>query len=134
MVTVAVIGILASIALPSYQDYVRRGQVTDAVTYLSDYRLKLERYFQDNRNYGTTTACANAPNTSDWNSFPASQYFTYACTLRDAGQGYVVTATGAVASARGHVYSINESNDKATTQFRGQTVSKSCWLIKGDEC
>lgn len=134
MVTVAVVGILASVAIPSYRDYVRRGQVVDASTFLSDYRVKMEQYFQDNKNYGTGTACVNGANSPAWASFPPSQYFTYACALRDSGQGYRITATGYGASARGHVYSIDEANVRATTTFKGETVSKSCWLLKGDEC
>lgn len=134
MITVAVIGILSSIAVPSYRDYVRRGQVVDATTFLSDYRVKMEQYFQDNRNYGTGSSCVNAASAPAWTSFPASQYFTYACTLRDSGQGYRITATGFSGNARGHVYTVDESNVHATTQFKGETVSKSCWLIRGDEC
>lgn len=134
MITVVIIGILASIGIPSYRDYVRRGQVADAVTFLSDYRVKMEQYFQDNKNYGTGTACATGTNTPAWSAFSASQYFTYACTLRDSGQGYLITATGSNAAAVGHVYTVDEENVRATTKFRGDTVSKSCWLLKGDEC
>jgi len=35
MIVVAIIGILASIALPAYQDYIARSQVTEAVTLMS---------------------------------------------------------------------------------------------------
>ncbi|MDI1247129.1 MAG: type IV pilin protein [Rhodoferax sp.] len=134
MITVAIIGILASVALPSYRDYVRRGQVIDASTFLSDYRVKMEQYFQDNKNYGTGTSCVNGTNAPAWSSFSASQYFTYACTLRDSGQGYQITATGSSGAAIGHIYSVDEANVRATTRFRGDTVSKNCWLTKGDEC
>jgi type IV pilus assembly protein PilE len=134
MITVAIIGILASVALPSYRDYVRRGQVVDASTFLSDYRVKMEQYFQDNKNYGTGVGCVNGTNAPAWSNFVSSQYFSYACTLRDSGQGYIITATGFVSAAAGHVYSIDEANVRATTQFRGGTLNKACWLIKGDEC
>ncbi len=61
MIVVAIIAILASIALPSYNDYVRRGQIQEAFGYLSDSRVKMEQYFQDNRNYGTASPGACPP-------------------------------------------------------------------------
>ncbi len=39
MITVAIIGILASIALPAYQDYIIRSQVSDSITLLDSARV-----------------------------------------------------------------------------------------------
>jgi type IV pilus assembly protein PilE len=136
MVTVAIVAILASIALPSYRDYVRRGQVPEAFTYMADYRIKLEQYFQDYKNYGTTNggACANGTNAPSWNTFvPAgAKYFSFSCVTTTAG--YNLTATGNAGMAVGHVYTVNETNAQGTTQFKGDTVTKNCWLLKGSEC
>ena len=74
MIVVAIIGILAAVALPSYNDYLRRGQLPEAFTYLANYRVQLEQYYQDNRNYGTGGACgAAAPS--------GAKYFALSCTL-----------------------------------------------------
>lgn len=136
MVTVAMIAILASIALPSYRDYVRRGQIPEAFTYLSDYRIKLEQYFQDYKSYGTANggACANGTNAPSWNTFAptSAKFFTFSCIV--TATGYTLTATGSSGMAVGHVYTVNETNAQATTQFKGATVSKGCWLLKGSEC
>jgi len=51
MITVAIVGILAAIALPSYADYVTRGRITEATTGLSNLRQLSEQYFLDNRSY-----------------------------------------------------------------------------------
>jgi type IV pilus assembly protein PilE len=137
MITVAIIGILSAVGYPAYTDYIRRGQLQEAVAAIPDYRVKLEQYFQDYKNYGTTNGgvCANGPNAPRWNDFvPANaKNFTYTCVV--SGTGYVLTATGAGGKAIGHVYTANESNQLATTQFKGATVSgKNCWLVKGTEC
>lgn len=136
MITVAIIGILAAVALPSYKDYVRRGQVPEAFTYLADYRVKLEQYFQDYKNYGTANggACANGAGAPGWSDFipKNAKYFTFSCVV--TGTGYTLTATGSTAMAVGHVYTLNEANAQRTTQFKGATVAKSCWLLKGSEC
>ncbi|MGM0926549.1 MAG: pilin [Pseudomonadota bacterium] len=42
MIVVAIIGILAAIAIPRYQDYVARSQVSEAVTLLSGFKVPLE--------------------------------------------------------------------------------------------
>jgi type IV pilus assembly protein PilE len=137
VVTVAIIAILASIGYPSYTDYIRRGQLPEAFAALSDYRVKMEQYFQDNKNYGTTNggACANGTNPPSWANFtPQNQkYFTYGCTTTVTG--YTLTATGAGGKAIGHVYTVNDQGQQATTQFKGQTMSgKKCWLMRGNEC
>ena len=141
MITVAIIAILASVGYPSYIDYIRRGQLPEAFAALSDYRVKMEQYFQDYKSYGTTTggACANGAGAPAWSNFtPANaKYFTYSCTVTDKGsgtQGYTITATGSGGKAVGHVYTVDENNKQATTRFKGAPVTKSCWLQKGSEC
>ncbi|MFC5495923.1 type IV pilin protein [Caenimonas terrae] len=133
MVTVAVVGILAAVALPAYTSYSNRGKITDALAALGDYRVKMEQYFQDNRNYGTaSTACPV--------SVAASSYFTYSCTVGSTTPTVSFTATatsiaGAVGRTAGdYVYTINEANAKATTSFKGAAVTKTCWVIRGSEC
>jgi type IV pilus assembly protein PilE len=137
MIVVAIIGILAAVAIPSYTDYLRRGQLPEAFTYLSNYRVTLEQYYQDNRNYGKTD-CADASGSSTILATPAgTKYFTFSCTLvGSSGQGYSLVATGnSDALATGHVYSVNQDNARATTQYKGTTMSdKTCWLTKGNEC
>jgi type IV pilus assembly protein PilE len=71
MITVAIVAILASVGYPAYTDYLRRGQLPEATAALSDYRVKMEQYFQDYKNYGTTNGgdCANGANAPAWNNF-----------------------------------------------------------------
>ncbi len=136
MIVVAIVGILAAVALPSYNDYLRRGQLPEAFTYLANYRVQLEQYYQDNRNYGTT-ACADSSGTSAITAAPAgTKYFTYGCALTGNGQAYTLTATGVGDTlSNGHVYTVNQGNDKTTTSYKGTAVTgKTCWLVKGSEC
>ncbi len=141
MIVVVVVAILATIAMPSYTEYIRRSQVVEAPTYLSDFRVKLEQYYQDYRNYGgpAGTTCANGTGAPAWASFSASgtSYFTYSCALSSSGTMFVVTATGIRGkSSDGHIYTIDADNNKTTTKFKGTTLSpaKNCWLLTGNEC
>jgi type IV pilus assembly protein PilA len=47
MIVVAIIGILAAVALPAYQDYIARSQVTEAVTLLQGSKTPLAEYFNE---------------------------------------------------------------------------------------
>ncbi len=140
MIVVAIVAILASVALPAYSDYVRRGSLPEAFTGLSDYRVKMEQYYQDNRNYGAAN-CADVAGAPSWATFTTtnSTFFTYACALTTVsgilGQGYTITATGRSGTrADGHVYTVDYAGAHATTQFKGASVTAGCWLTKGTSC
>jgi type IV pilus assembly protein PilA len=47
MIVVAIIGILAAVALPAYQDYIARSQVSEAVSLSAGGKTPLSEYFND---------------------------------------------------------------------------------------
>ena len=61
MIVVAIIGILAAIAVPAYQQYTLKARFTEVTTALSPYKLAVEICFQEQ---GTLAAasCANGLN------------------------------------------------------------------------
>lgn len=136
MIVVAIVGILSSIALPAYNDYVRRGKLAEATSTLSGLRFQMERYYQDNRRYATVAGgivCGPAMPVS-----PAVKYFTYACDVTTGGdQTFVITATGVVAQGMsGYAFTIDEGNVKQTTAFPDAAgLPKNCWIMKkGESC
>lgn len=132
MIVTAIIAIIGAVAIPAYTDYVKRGKLPEATSALSDYRVKMEQYFQDARSYGSGS-CANGNNAPSWNTFVPKgvKNFTFACTTD--GQTYTITATGAN-SAAGYVYTVDQNGNEKTTQYKGASTDKACWLIKGTEC
>jgi len=112
MVVVAVIGILATIAMPAYTDYVKKGKAAEATSTLADARVKMEQYFQDNRTYNGGPCPV------------AGQHFTYDCGTPDATQ-YTITATG-TGDMSSFSFSIDQDNVKNST-YDGATGS-GCWL------
>lgn len=51
MIVVAIIGILAAVAIPAYQDYIARSQVTEAITLAGASKITLEE------TYGQSATC-----------------------------------------------------------------------------
>jgi type IV pilus assembly protein PilA len=47
MIVVAIIGILAAVAIPAYQDYIARAQVSEAVNLLGGAKTSMAEYFGD---------------------------------------------------------------------------------------
>ena len=132
MIVVAIIGLLATIALPAYNDYIRRGKIGEAITELAAFRVRQEQYFQDNRTYSSGgTTCGAVPLTT-----PAVKYFTFTCTAPTATT-FTATATGIAAQGMtGFTFTIDQANLKQTKLFPGASgLPKNCWLLKkGDGC
>lgn len=60
MIVIAIIGILAAIALPAYQDYIARSQVTEALSLMSGQKTAVVEYYGSNAECPTNNTAANA--------------------------------------------------------------------------
>lgn len=129
MITVAILSIIAAVAYPSYSSYMQRGKIIEATVVLSDYRVKMEQYYQDNRNYGTANGSCGI-------TLPTNKYFSITCLVGNTNQTYIATATSnaSMGTIGDYIFTIDDGNSKQTTKFKGSTVSKTCWLVKGSEC
>lgn len=140
MIVVAIVGILAAIVIPNYSDYVRRSSLSEGFSALADTRVKLEQFYQSNRNYGTdgqAVPCGNDGVANRIDFAGSSQKFTVTCELTgavNANQAYLITAVGSAGAAIGHDYTLDNNNVKSTIKFKGAASNKTCWLTKGSEC
>lgn len=124
MITVAILAIIASIALPSYRSYIERSRVPAALDALTIISAKMEMVYQD-RNDGTygpgptcNVALGSAPD--------------FVLTCAPAGAGYTATATGTGRMA-GYEYRINAAGTRSTPNHpRG--ANNTCWTTKGTIC
>ena len=58
MIVIAIVGIIASIALPAYQDYLARTQMTEALTLASGSKTAVAEFFSNRGRYPATNRSA----------------------------------------------------------------------------
>ena len=88
MIVVAIIGILAAVALPAYQDYTKRAKLSEVILASSACRTSITEVFQSN-------SAASLPTAGNWgceSSVATSKYVAKIET--DANGGIIVTAQG----------------------------------------
>ena len=56
MIVVAIIGILAAVAIPAYQDYIVKSKLSKVQTTLDPIKLGLALYYQENGSFPNTTS------------------------------------------------------------------------------
>ena len=128
LIAVALIGVLATIAVPQYGIYVKRSRILDAFAKLSDYRTRMEQYFLDHRSYVDDGGlCGVRPAT-----VTAGDSFEVACT--GSTRAFVYTATGvATKGMERFVYTIDETGLRATLSLpNGWLRTADCWTIRAD--
>src|SRR6266536_959962 len=89
MIVVAIIGILAAVALPAYQDYMVRARVSEAILAASSCRTTISESYQS----GTTGV---GPGFGNWGCETTAQSSQYVALIAtdDNGVVTVTTATG----------------------------------------
>lgn len=96
MITLAIVGILAAIAYPSYMDSIRKSRRADAKVALSNAAQALERYYTENNTYLNAAlgdgAGAIFPDHAPSDQPHANAYYTLSITNQAAGT-YTLNAT-----------------------------------------
>ena len=112
MIVVAIVGILAGVAIPAYSDYVRRGNVADMVSAMSDAKLRVEQRYADNRTYAGALCGNTAVTITD------TATYNITCVTPNAGSNKTYTITGvgdSGSSLAGFTYTINAAGTKPST-------------------
>jgi len=88
MIVVAIVGILAAIAYPSYQGHLRKGHRADAQAYLMDLAQRQQQYITDNRAYAGDVNSLSAPVPNS-----VAGFYTVQITPGATPPTFVITAT-----------------------------------------
>ena len=126
MIVVVIVGILAAIAYPNYQESVRKSRRSDAKTALSDLAARQEQYFNDNKTYTDNPTTLDAK----FKGKTTTEQGFYNITIAAGGTGSLVSSYQITATAIG----IQASDTKCATLTYASSGSKgstpaggSCW-------
>ena len=117
MIVVAIIGILAAIAIPAYQDYTIRAQVSEGLNLSGGAKAAVTEYYQDQGLFPTTNVIAGL-------EIPANITGKYVATVTVGAGGSIAIAYGGDANDNivGAVMTMTPTN-------QGGSVS---WACAGD--
>lgn len=88
MIAVAIIGILASIAIPSYVEYVKKGRRASAQSHLMEIAQREQQYLLDARTYASSLTTLGVTTPAD-----VANYYTIQVDVADTPPSFTITAT-----------------------------------------
>jgi len=132
MIVVAIIGILAAIAYPSYDEYVKRGNRTEGQALLSDASARQERYFGQNNAYIISDNDVAKLGLKNGNASETGKYELAVEVITDGGDtprpidgGYTLTAKQKFGDTKCGDLTLNALGAKGRTGS-GKTAAE-CW-------
>ncbi|GHU06595.1 hypothetical protein FACS1894158_13500 [Betaproteobacteria bacterium] len=133
LVVVAIIAILSAIAIPLYQDYVKRSKIMPAIQGLSERQTRMEQCYQDHPKDGyAATACASIGS-------GVNGEFSFSFDADPTKETFKLKASGG-ATMTGFTYTVDQANNKtstiATPFDQWNATSSTCWITNkgGQPC
>lgn len=125
MVVVAIIGILAAVALPSYQESVRKSRRSDAVVMIAKIQQAEEKWRANNTTYTQVLGPAGLNISADAETVVSGSGYYNVTVSTPTGSGYIVTADA--------ITSKSQSSDTACLKLV-MTVSNGNTTATPDNC
>ncbi|VXB05369.1 Pilin-like competence factor ComP [Pseudomonas sp. 8BK] len=127
MIVVAIIGILAAVALPAYQDYTVRAKMSEVILAASACRTTITEVVQSS---------TSLPGAGDWGCESASSTSQYVASINTTAAGIVtVTSQGinnTAAGATGGVVTLKPVDSAGAAPAAGGSVARWICGLPGD--
>lgn len=122
MIVVAIIGILAAIAIPAYQDYITRSQVSEAVTLGGGLKSPLSEYGADRNAWPTLVGVNDTAGSGELNATLVGKYSTVDTTIGGTYPTGEITVTMTTGKASGGELVLATINGGSTWACGATTV------------
>jgi len=123
LITVAIIGILAAIAVPNYSEYLKRGRRVDAVTFLLEVAGEQQRFFSEENRFASDMSDLGFGTTATFNT-PEGGYYVVSITVPNPAVSYSLTA----APVSGGAQEGDDCGSFVITSSGGKTAGAAdCW-------
>jgi type IV pilus assembly protein PilA len=111
MIVVAIIGILAAIAIPAYQNYTIRAEVTEGISLSDTYRTAVAEFFQENSSFPAGVSTTGSATTIAMPGNTVGKYVS--AVIVDANGNIKITYAGSAANAKlsGGILYLNAATD-----------------------
>jgi len=111
MIVVAIIGILAAIAIPAYQNYTIRAEVTEGLTLSDTYQTAVAQFFDENAAFPSGVSVSGSSTTIAMSGNSVGKYVG-AITV-DTNGNVKISYTGSMANAKltGGILYLNAGTD-----------------------
>jgi type IV pilus assembly protein PilA len=121
MIVVAIIGILAAVALPAYQDYTIRAKMSEVILGMSACRTSITEVYQ--------SGPSNAPGANGWGcEVGATQSTKYVAGISTGANGEVTATVQSISnSVNGSVVTLIPMSDQATAMTFTAGSSATLW-------
>jgi type IV pilus assembly protein PilA len=100
MIVIAIIGILAAIAIPAYQNYTIRSQVTEGLSLADGWKTAISEYYAQNGSFPAASTTSAAGVTGDISVSGASVGKYVSAIAVTTGGDIIVTYSGTQANAK----------------------------------
>jgi type IV pilus assembly protein PilA len=112
MIVVAIIGILAAIAIPAYQNYTIRAQVTEGLSLADSWKTAIGEYFTQNGSFPTGSSSTGGAGLVAVNGTTSGKYVS--SVVVTTGGAVLITYGNSVNSKiSGNTLSLNPATDTA---------------------
>lgn len=119
MITLVIIGILAAVALPSYNSYVQRGRRVDAQAALLELAQLLERHFTLNNSYTSATLDSGV-------TARVSAHYTISLSAQSA-TAYTIQALPTAVQSADSCGTLGLSSTGSRTATKSGVSISGCW-------
>jgi len=132
LVTVAIVGILTAVAVPSYRQYTLRAKRTDATTALLRLAAMQERFYIQNNTYASADLMDDAPPAGLGIAGTERGYYALDIQSNDLTTGYTATATVDAGGEQADdsdcaTFSVTAQGLRSATDSGGADNTDRCW-------